>query len=90
MHCFVFLRTSKENKGRLNEKQSFTSTDEKSHERIKKKSKINWELTGRITSTKTKSEGKTMLNVDEGNYWTWIQLDNQTRKYQNKTGDNQN
>lgn len=22
-----------------------------------------------------------MLNVDEGNYWTRIQLDNQTRKY---------
>lgn len=47
-------------------------------------SKINWELTGRITSTKTKSEGKTMLNVDEGNYWTLIQLDNQTRKYISK------
>lgn len=47
-------------------------------------SKINWELTGRITSTKTKSEGKTMLNVDEGNYWTLIQLDNQTRKYVSK------
>lgn len=47
-------------------------------------SKINWELTGRITNTKTKSEGKTMLNVDEGNYWTLIQLDNQTRKYVSK------
>lgn len=47
-------------------------------------SKINWELTRRITSTKTKSEGKTMLNVDEGNYWTLIQLDNQTRKYVSK------
>lgn len=47
-------------------------------------SKINWELTGRITSTKTKSEGKKMLNVDEGNYWTLIQLDNQTRKYVSK------
>lgn len=47
-------------------------------------SKINWELTGRIASTKTKSEGKTMLNVDEGNYWTLIQLDNQTRKYVSK------
>lgn len=62
-----------------------TSTDEKSHEKMKKvMSKINWELTGRITSTKTKSEGKTMLNVDEGNYWTLIQLDNQTRKYVSK------
>lgn len=51
-------------------------------------SKINWELTGRITSTKTKSEGKTMLNVDEGNYWTLIQLDNQTRKYISKKNKN--
>lgn len=25
-----------------------------------------------------------MLNVDEGNYWTLIQLDNQTRKYVSK------
>lgn len=25
-----------------------------------------------------------MLNVDEGNYWTLIQLDNQTRKYISK------